>query len=57
MMSAPVRRDKDAVFKHKRVAETKGSTPAVRKGQFSLMGGRGTGPDRPESAGCKRGQW
>jgi len=24
MMGAPVRRDKDAVFKHKRVAETKG---------------------------------
>ncbi|RMH91849.1 hypothetical protein EA797_03630 [Stutzerimonas zhaodongensis] len=26
MMSAPVDRDKDAVFKHKRVAETKGCT-------------------------------
>lgn len=26
MMSAPVGRDKDAVFKHKRVAETKGCT-------------------------------
>ncbi len=30
MMSAPARRDKDAVFKHKRVAETKGSTPRKR---------------------------
>ncbi|GEM_PF-2582971 len=35
MMGAPVGRDKDAVFKHKRVAETKGSTCVAVKGMFA----------------------
>src|SRR5690606_24976856 len=57
MMSAPARRDKDAVFKHKRVAETKGSTPTAGKGRFDRMSGRGARTNRPESQGRKRGQW
>ncbi len=35
MMGAPAGRDKDAVFKHKRVAETKGSTCAAINGMFA----------------------
>lgn len=41
MMGAPVRRDKDAVFKHKRVAETKGRSaicgpPGIHQQRMSL---------------------
>jgi len=57
MMSAPVRRDRDAVFKHKRVAETKGSTPAAGKGRFDRTNGRGARTNRPDFTGRKRGQW
>lgn len=40
MMSAPVRRDKDAVFKHKRVAETKGRSAICGPLGASITNGR-----------------
>jgi len=36
MMGAPAGRDKDAVFKHKRVAETKGCTRVAVEGLLRL---------------------
>jgi|GEM_PF-119931 len=40
MMGAPAGRDKDAVFKHKRVAETKGSARVVVEVVLTLMAAR-----------------
>ncbi len=37
MMSAPADRDKDAVFKHKHVAETKGSACVAITGRSSSL--------------------
>jgi hypothetical protein len=45
MMGAPVGRDKDAVFKHKRVAETKGSPVSLSKVSSPEANGGGRQPN------------